>query len=167
MPLEDRLEGSELLTGDLVGPEFKAHLIVTDKGQSHRGYIVRESKTELVLRDPTKPAEQQVTIPATSIDFRREVGTLMPDNLVASLNRAQLSDVLRLLIHQGKPSGLPASQIDSVLHHTMAHMSGPASFPYEKKPLHPEHWPSWQHRVNRQRGRQGKPHREQDQVGAA
>jgi putative heme-binding domain-containing protein len=135
-----------------VKPEFKAHLIVTDQGQPHRGYIVRESKTEVVLRDPTKPAaEQQLTIPAESIDFRREVGTLMPDNLVASLNRGQLADVLRLLIHQGQPSGLPVSQIDSVLHHTMAHMSGPASFPYENKPLHPEHWPSWQHHVNRDR----------------
>ena len=135
-----------------VKPEFKAHLLVTDEGQSHRGYIVRESKTEIVLRDPTKPAaEQQLTIPADAIDFRREVGTLMPDNLVASLNRGQLTDVLRLLIHQGKPNGLSTSQIDSVLHHTMAHMSGPASFSYEKKPLHPEHWPSWQHHVNRDR----------------
>ena len=135
-----------------VKPEFKAHLIVTDAGQSHRGYIVRESKTELVLRDPTKPpADQELTIAAKSIDFRREVGTLMPDNLVASLSRGQLTDVLRLLIHQGQPSGLPTSQIDSVLHHTMAHMSGPASFPYNLKPLNPEHWPSWQEHVNRQR----------------
>lgn len=135
-----------------VKPEFQAHLIVTDQGQSHRGYIVRESKSEVVLRDPTKPAaEQLITISTESIDFRREVGTLMPDNLAATLNREQLADVVRLLTHQGKPSGLPSSEIDSVLHHTMPHLAGPASFPYERKPLHPEHWPSWQHHVNRQR----------------
>ena len=132
--------------------DFKAHLIITDQGQTHRGYIVRESKTNLVLRDPTKPAaEQELTIPATSIDFRREIGTLMPDNLAATLNRNQLADVVRLLTHQGKPSGLPSSEIDSVLHHTIVHLAGPASFPYERKPLHPEHWPSWQQHVNRQR----------------
>jgi len=32
-----------------------------------------------------------------------------------------------------------------------AHIHAPAVFPVEGEPLHPEHWPNWQHAVNRDR----------------
>jgi putative heme-binding domain-containing protein len=134
-----------------VKPEYLTHVIVTDDGRSHRGYIIRETKDAVVLRDPTKGPKHEAAIPKTEIEFRREAGTLMPDNLAAALTATQLNDVLRLLIHQGKKTQMPLAQIDSVLHHTMAHMHGPAAFPIDRKPLHTEDWPSWNHYVNRDR----------------
>ncbi|MFP6765009.1 MAG: DUF6797 domain-containing protein, partial [Planctomycetaceae bacterium] len=134
-----------------VKPEYKAHQIVTDDGRSQRGYILQESRTSLVLRDPTLGPRHSVTIPTKNIELRSEVGTLMPDNLAATLAPGQLVDVLRLLIHQGRADGIPPSDLDSVLHHTMAHRHGPAAFPFDHRPLLPEHWPGWQHPVNRDR----------------
>ncbi|MEZ6044495.1 MAG: hypothetical protein R3C11_02715 [Planctomycetaceae bacterium] len=31
------------------------------------------------------------------------------------------------------------------------HVHGPAKFEYDRKPLHPEDWPNWQHQMNRDR----------------
>lgn len=134
-----------------VKPEYQTQVIVTNNGRSHRGYIVRESPTEVVIRDPTKGPKHTLVIASSDIDFRRVAGTLMPDNLAAALTNAQLNDVLSLLIHQGTEREIPRSQIDSTLHHTLAHLHGAAKFPIVREPLQPEHSPNWKHHVNRDR----------------
>ncbi len=109
-------------------------------------------KRQLVLRDPTKGEAGELTFAPDDIEESREVGTLMPDNLAALVSQEQLADLLRLLFELGgEDSKLSADEMTSLLEHASAHAHGPATFPYDRNPLHPEHWPSWQHHVNRDR----------------
>jgi putative heme-binding domain-containing protein len=133
-----------------VKPEYVAHVVLTDDGRTYRGYLVQQDNQRLELRDPTKN-DGSVTILLDSIDARQEAGTLMPDNLVAAMSDAQLDNLLAFLIGLGREEGVPVRQIDSVLTHTLAHLHGPALFPYDRGPLRPEDWPSRQHKVNRDR----------------
>ena len=59
-----------------VKPDFKAHLIVTSEGRSIRGFIIREDDQQIQIKDPTRPADQIVTISKDDIEARREIGTL-------------------------------------------------------------------------------------------
>jgi putative heme-binding domain-containing protein len=133
-----------------VKPEYAAHLVVDSAGRSHQGYIVRRDDRHLVLRDPTKPDAAVITLSRDDIEAEREVGTLMPDNLVASLTQEQLGDLLKFVTTLSD-GGLPLGEMDAFLTHATAHLHGPASFPFDRGPLHPEHWPHWRHRVNRDR----------------
>ncbi|NQV28406.1 MAG: TIM barrel protein [Rhodopirellula sp.] len=134
-----------------VKPEFQAHLVVTSAGRSIRGYIVKEDAQQLQIKDPTLPTDQVVTISRDDIEARREVGTLMPDNLTTSMSASQLRDLLQFLMGLGTPDGIPTSDVESVIHHTQAHLHGPVAFEFERKPLQPERWPNWQATVNRDR----------------
>ncbi len=134
-----------------VRPEFVAHQIVTDDGRSRQGYIVKRDDKQIVFRDPTKTEQTDFSIALDEIEQQREVGSLMPDNLLASMTADQQIDLLRFLLALGGPDGLPADEMDALLSHAMAHAHGPASFPFDRKPLHPKDWPNWQHHVNRDR----------------
>ena len=134
-----------------VKPEYAAQLVITDDGNSHRGYIVRRDDKQLVLRDPSLPQAADQTIAIDSIEFEQPVGTLMPDNLLAAMSTEQASDLFRFLIDLGTENGVPAVEMDVLLEHANAHSHGPPTFPYDRKPLHPVDWPSWQAHVNRDR----------------
>ena len=134
-----------------VKPEYLAHLVVTSDGLSHRGYITKHNTQSLVIHDPTRPKQPRVTIAKRDIEFRRELGTLMPENLAAALSYDQLLDLIQLLSHVGLPDGVPLTQINSTLQHTHAHLHGPAEFPYNRQPLHPDAHPLWNQHVNRDR----------------
>ena len=134
-----------------VEQEYVTHLIVTDDGRSHRGTLLRETPGALVLRDPTQGPQHEETILIEQIEVRREVGSLMPDNLTAAMTRTELLDLLQLLTQLGREEGLPLAEVDSVLHHGASHRHGPATVPMDRKPLDPAEWPNWQHRVNRDR----------------
>lgn len=134
-----------------VKPEFKAHLIITSEGKSIRGFIIKEDDQQIQIKDPTRSADQILTIPKDDIEARREIGTLMPDNLTATMSQTQLRDLLKFLIGLGTPEGVPLADVESIIHHTHAHLHGPVAFDFDRKPLHPEHWPNWQHTINRDR----------------
>ncbi|MDA1017780.1 MAG: TIM barrel protein, partial [Planctomycetota bacterium] len=134
-----------------VEPKYTAHLVLTDRGLSHQGYIVSKDTQQLVLRDPAKGPSGDKTIKLVDIEFQREVGTLMPDNLLASMTEQQSLDLFRFLTTLGRDAGVKPEDMDSILTHAHSHLHGPAKFAYDRKPLHPEHWPSWQHHVNRDR----------------
>lgn len=134
-----------------VKPEFVAHMVLTADGLSHRGYLVETRADRLLLRDPTQPDHELITLRADEVELRREIGTLMPDNLLAAMTAEQQQDLFRFLMTLGTRQGVAADEIDSVLTHAHAHLQGPARFDYDRAPLHPEDWPSWQHPVNRDR----------------
>ncbi|MDA1164501.1 MAG: TIM barrel protein [Planctomycetota bacterium] len=134
-----------------VKPEFVAHLVVKSNGQSFRGYIIKEDEQQLQLKDPTRPTDAVLTILKDDIEIRREVGTLMPDNLTASMSESQLRDLLQFLLGLGKPDGIPLAEVESVIEHTHAHLHGPVAFNFDRKPLNPKDWPSWQEHINRDR----------------
>ncbi|MBC8352298.1 MAG: heme-binding domain-containing protein [Planctomycetes bacterium] len=134
-----------------IKPEYVAHLVVTDEGNTHRGYVVRRDDKQLVLRDPTRPQAAVKTIDIKSIDFEQPIGTLMPDNLLAAMSREQANDLFRFLAVLGTPDGVPIDEMNALLEHASVHSHGPATFPYDRKPLRPDDWPSWQAKVNRDR----------------
>ena len=132
-----------------IKPEFALHTVLTVDGNVHRGYQTASDDEHLVLRDPatdraTRIARDAVeeTLPGTS---------LMPDGLTGAMSRQQQLDLIRFLSDLGRDGSLPADTIDAVLSHSHGHAHGPAHFPIDKAPLHKEHWPSWQHPVNRDR----------------
>ena len=132
-----------------VAAEYKAHMIVTEDGRAHRGYVLRRDARQLILRDPTQPGSEPVAIDVDQIEAEREVGTLMPDNLVASLSATERSDLFRFLLGLGRVEGIESGELDSLLSH--AHGHHPASFAVPRKPRQPAYFPSWEHSVNRDR----------------
>ncbi|MCB9873821.1 MAG: heme-binding domain-containing protein [Planctomycetaceae bacterium] len=134
-----------------IQPEYAAHLVISDDGNTHRGYVVHRNEKQLVLRDPTRPQSPEVIFDIASIEFEQPIGTLMPDNLLATMSTEQAHDLFRFLFDLGTKDGVPAAEMNALLEHASAHSHGPATFPYDRKPLHPEDWPSWQAHVNRDR----------------
>lgn len=125
-----------------VKTEYIAWQLVTDDGRSRQGY---KRGDDIHAIDFFDIATQQVTkVAKAEIEEQREVGTLMPDNLAASMTREEQRDIVRFLCELGSTAGLA-----ELLAH--AHASSPATFTYDRAPLHPDHWPSWQANVNRDR----------------
>jgi putative heme-binding domain-containing protein len=121
---------------------YAAITVVTDDGKSRQGYRLDETAKTLALRDPT--SGDRIAIPKSEIEAVREDGTLMPEGLSAVLSPAERGDLVRFLLEL-RPSGISVAKEALRLAHA------PAGFSYDRAPLHPEFWPSWQHPVNRDR----------------
>ncbi len=134
-----------------VDKEYVAHRILTDDGNTYRGYVVRRDDQTLVLRDPSKSDNSDQTISIASIEVEKPSGTVMPDNLLANITDQQASDLLRFLFDLGRDGGIPIDEMNAVLMHANIHAHGAATFPHDRKPLDPESWPSWNAPVNRGR----------------
>lgn len=130
-----------------VKPEFDSLTIVTADGNLLQGYQVSSDEHELVLLDPAS-GEKRI-IPHDEIDDSVSGGTLMPDGLAAAMSPQQQIDLICFLSSLGREESLPLESIESVFAH--AHSHAPEEFPYDRAPLLPEHWPNWQHTVNRDR----------------
>src|SRR5207302_8532202 len=75
-------------------------LVETKKGQVYTGVKVRETKTELVLRNAE---DKEIAIPTTQIDSREDSKkSLMPEGLADGLTRGELIDLVRFLSELGK-----------------------------------------------------------------
>lgn len=121
---------------------FEALTVATSDGMVRQGYKLEESTKELVIKDPA--SGERIAFPRETIDGVRQDGTLMPDGLTAAMTAAEQRDLLRFLLELGRPDGKVAAE-------SLRHAHGPAPFPYDRAPLHPEDHPSRQHRVNRDR----------------
>jgi len=82
-----------------VKENYQTLVVVTDKGKVHTGIKVRESNTELILRDAE---DREVRIPAKSIELRRNGKSLMPAGLLDQVTRAELVDLVAFLSRLGK-----------------------------------------------------------------
>ncbi|HMF16334.1 MAG TPA: DUF6797 domain-containing protein, partial [Gemmataceae bacterium] len=122
-----------------VKDEYKAISIWTGDGKIHQGYKIKEDDRELVLRDSTTGKELRLA--KADIEKRKDIGTLMPDGLASAMTAGQLRDLLRFLMELGHTHGLA----DLMPDHT------PATFPLVRAPLNTQHWPGWQHPINRDR----------------
>lgn len=121
---------------------YLALSVVTREGKVHTGYKERDNDQELVLKDP--PTGNRVRLAKAEIEQRTEVGTLMPDGLADAMSAAQRRDLIRFLLELGAAGSAGAENL-------MAHASEPAKFAYDRAPLQPEYFLSWQHPVNRDR----------------
>lgn len=81
---------------------YHSQTVVTDEGIVVTGIPVRESPTELVMRQAD---DKLVTISKDSIEQRKDGRSLMPDGLADSLTRTELVDLVRFLSELGKVGG--------------------------------------------------------------
>ncbi len=130
-----------------VEPEYQPTIVTTVDGATYRGYLRNEDDSQLVLFDPANQTE--TSIAKDAVDEQRPGQSLMPDELMSALSPQQQLDLVRLLLELRTPGGLDMAVVDTVLSHAVAYR--PETFPYTREPLQPEHWPSWEHPVNRGR----------------
>jgi putative heme-binding domain-containing protein len=122
---------------------FAAIAVATDDGRVLQGYTQSENEHELVLREAATQEIQHLE--KRRIEERRDQGTLMPEGLLASMSPSQRRDLVRFLLDLGRPESAEEGLVELV------HAHAPASFSYDRRPLHPEDRPSWQEPVNRDR----------------
>jgi putative heme-binding domain-containing protein len=127
--------------------QYKAINVLTADGRVIRGYLTRETDAEIEVRDGTDG--KSIVIAADDVEHVGELGTLMPDGLLATMSVQDRRNLISFLADLGKHQQLSAEAIDSLLSH--AHGHHPASFQTDRRPLIPEIWPSWQAEVNRDR----------------
>jgi hypothetical protein len=116
--------------------------IATADGRVVQGFRQGESSDALTLRDPA--TGDPIRIAKSDIEGIRERITLMPEGLTAAMTSQERSDLIRFLLDLGRPGQSAAGRL-------LAHSHAPASFPFDRAPLHPEDWPNWRHPVNRDR----------------
>ncbi len=131
----------------IVADEYKAIAIVTTEGKIIQGYRVRETTQEVEIRDSVSGATS--TFAVDDIEDIQEVGTLMPEGLLAAMSEQDKLDLIAFLIDLGKHQAISLESIDSLLSHSHGHH--PATFDMPREPLDPSAWPSWQANVNRDR----------------
>ncbi|HTU93200.1 MAG TPA: HEAT repeat domain-containing protein, partial [Gemmataceae bacterium] len=95
----DYLIDSLLQPNKAVKENYHSLLVTTTKGQQFSGIKVRETKTELVLRDAE---DREVSVPSKDIDERAPGGSLMPDGLTDTLTQGELLDLVSFLSELGK-----------------------------------------------------------------
>ena len=121
---------------------YEAIAVSIENGKIVQGYKEEESNQAIVVREATTGS--RVRIPRSEVEEVRALGSLMPDGLAATMSPQERRDLVRFLMDLGKPGHASPS---------LAHLNphAPATFPFDRKPLHPELWPHWQEPVNRER----------------
>ena len=132
-----------------VAEEYRLWSVLGTDGVLRTGLVVEEDEAGIVLLDPADQSREFLA--RTEIEARRSGGSPMPDGIVEALPRGARADLLRLLIDLGREGGPAAGEVVEVLHHSRAHLAGPATFELERGPLIPEHWPRHEHPLNRPR----------------
>jgi putative heme-binding domain-containing protein len=95
----DYLVDSLLEPGKAVKENYHALTVATSDGKVYTGIELRQTASELVLRDVEG---RDVSIPTSGVDEQKEAGSLMPVGLTDSLTRPELIDLVRFLSELGK-----------------------------------------------------------------
>jgi putative heme-binding domain-containing protein len=103
----DYLVESLLYPNAKVKEGYHAVSIGTKSGQDFNGMIVRETETELLLRDA---AGQEVSIPARDVNRRTNIGSLMPAGLIDALPPEERADLVAFLAALGRPGAFDAAK---------------------------------------------------------
>jgi putative heme-binding domain-containing protein len=95
----DYLVESILLPNKAIKENYHSLVVTTTDGRLVTGIKVRETKTDLILRDAE---DREIAIPLKQIDEKADGGSLMPEGLADRLTRAELIDLVRFLSELGK-----------------------------------------------------------------
>jgi len=90
-----------------VKENYHSVVVETDAGKVITGIPLRETKTELVLRDAE---DREIVIPVGNIEERKEGRSLMPDGSADTLTQAEVVDLVRFLSELGKGSQFAVGQ---------------------------------------------------------
>src|SRR5205807_7719209 len=82
-------------------------VVATKDGKLHTGIKVRETNTELILRNAE---DKEISVPLNSIEERGNGGSLMPEGLADPLTRGEIVDLDRFLSELGKVGPYPVSK---------------------------------------------------------
>jgi putative heme-binding domain-containing protein len=80
---------------------FTSVLIAMKNGEEFQGYVVRETKDEIVLRQPL--LNEEVRLRRSEIAANRSNGSLMPSGLADQLSNEEFRDLVKYLSTLGKP----------------------------------------------------------------
>lgn len=103
----DYLLDSLLEPNKAVKENFHSTIVATEDGRLITGIKVRQTDTEVVLRDSD---DQQVSVPLDSIEEQKTAGSIMPAGLVEPLTRGELVDLVTFLSRLGKIGDYAVSQ---------------------------------------------------------
>ncbi|MBP7140628.1 MAG: HEAT repeat domain-containing protein [Opitutaceae bacterium] len=103
----DYLVESLLAPGAKVKEGYHAISIATKDGQEQMGMVVRETATEVMLRNA---ANVDVSIPVSQIVRRTNIGSLMPSGLIDTLLPEERLDLYAFLASLGKPGDFDAGK---------------------------------------------------------
>ncbi|WZO99938.1 c-type cytochrome [Isosphaeraceae bacterium EP7] len=95
----DYLVDSLLQPAKAVKENYHATVVGTVDGQVKTGIKVRQTDSELILRDAE---DAEIAIPLSSIEDQKPGGSLMPAGLTDSLTRDELLDLVKFLSSLGK-----------------------------------------------------------------
>jgi len=97
----------DFIVGAILEPQkeikegYTSVAITTKSGDEHQGYVVRETREEVVLRDVLQ--NKEVRLRRDSIKEGRANGSVMPEGLVNTLRRDEFRDLVRYLAERGAP----------------------------------------------------------------
>ncbi|AMV39818.1 PVC-type heme-binding CxxCH protein [Planctomyces sp. SH-PL62] len=103
----DYLLDSLLEPNKAVKENYHATVVATDEGRIVTGIRVRQTDSELVLRDAD---DQEIAVPLDSIEEQKIAGSIMPAGLVDPLTQAELVDLVSFLSRLGKIGDYAVSQ---------------------------------------------------------
>ena len=95
----DYLIDSLLEPSKNVKENFNAIVVATSDGKVYTGIKLRQTETDLVLRDAN---DREISIAPSSIEEQGNAGSLMPAGLTDSLTRGELVDLVSFLSQLGK-----------------------------------------------------------------
>ncbi|MFQ5734153.1 MAG: HEAT repeat domain-containing protein, partial [Planctomycetaceae bacterium] len=95
----DYLIESLLEPSKKVKENYNTLIVATASGKVYTGVKVRQSDTDLILRDAE---DREIAIPLKSIEARRDGKSMMPGGLTEQLTRRDLTDLVRFLSQLGK-----------------------------------------------------------------
>jgi putative heme-binding domain-containing protein len=95
----DYLIDSLLQPNKQVKENYHAIVVATREGQVYTGIKLRQTDTDLVLRNVE---DRELSIPLNSIEEQGQSGSIMPLGLIDGLTRAELIDLIRFLSELGK-----------------------------------------------------------------
>ncbi len=121
---------------------YEAIALATDNGKVIQGYPQEQNPIEIVITEATTGVKQRIS--RATIEEIRQVGTLMPEGIAATMSPRERRDLVRFLIELGKPGDMSSALVRQ-------HPHAAATFPFDRAPLDPERWPNWQQPVNRER----------------
>ena len=104
-PLDYLIE-SVVNPGAKIKEGYHSVIIQTKDGKSITGQLIRSSGGSSVIRDG---AGKEINIADTMIATKTDAGSLMPGNLIGSLNPQETNDLFKFLSSLGKPGEFSAS----------------------------------------------------------
>ena len=112
---------------------YEAIALATDDGKVIQGYPHEQNDREIVLTEATTGAKLRIA--RARIEEARNVGTLMPEGIAATMSPRERRDLVRFLIDLGKPGDMSSALVRQ-------HPHAAATFPFDRAPLQPERWPT-------------------------